>query len=57
MTYALMLWTIVACQAYICASDWRQVATFEGNPGAKILCEEAGKALFDGKKYQCVRTK
>jgi hypothetical protein len=27
--------------------------TFE----SKTLCEEAGKALFDAKKYNCVRTK
>ena len=37
MTYALMIWTIVACGAYSCERDWRQVMTFEGNPGAKII--------------------
>jgi len=53
MTYALMVWTFTACQAYMCVNDWRFVVTFE----SKTLCEEAGKALFDAKKYNCVRTK
>ena len=57
MTYALMLWTIVACDAYSCKTDWRQVMTFEKTSYAKEMCEEAAKALFDGRKYQCVRTK
>jgi hypothetical protein len=53
MTYALMVWTFTACQAHMCVTDWRFVVTFE----SKTLCEEAGKALFDAKKYNCVRTK
>jgi phytoene/squalene synthetase len=57
MTYALMLWTIVACDAYSCRHDWRQVASFEKTTESKALCEEAAKALFDGRKYKCVRTK
>ena len=57
MTYALMVWTIVSCGAYYCERDWRQVMTFDYNRDAKTLCEEAAKAMFDGRKYQCVRTK
>jgi hypothetical protein len=57
MTYALMLWTIIACDAYSCKSDWRQVMEFDYNREAKALCEEAGKALFADRKYQCLRTK
>lgn len=57
MTYALIIWTIVACGSYSCERDWRQVMTFEGNPGAKVLCEEAAQDLFKDRKYKCVRTK
>lgn len=57
MTYALIVWTIIACDAYSCKSDWRQVMEFDYSRDAKHLCEEAGRVLFDGRKYQCVRTK
>lgn len=57
MTYALMVWVTVTCAAYTCSSDWRQVMNFEGNPGAKVLCEEAAQDLFKDRKYKCVRTK
>lgn len=57
MSYALIVWTIVACGAYDCRSDWRKVLEFDYNPNAKTLCEEAGKALFSDRKYQCIRTK
>jgi hypothetical protein len=57
MTYVLMVWTVVSCQAYSCYSDWRQVMVFDGTPYAKILCEEAGKAMLADRKYQCIKTK
>ena len=57
MTYALIVWTIVACGAYDCRSDWRKVLEFDYNLNAKTLCEEAGKSLFVDRKYQCIRTK
>jgi hypothetical protein len=62
MTYVLMVWTVVSCQAYSCYSDWRQVLTFDyrtfdANSSSKILCEEAGKAMFADRKYQCIKTK
>ena len=57
MTYVLMIWTVVACQAYSCTQDWREVMVFDYSRGAKTLCEETGKDLFDGRKYKCVQTK
>ena len=56
MTYALMIWTIVACGAYECKADWRQVIEFDSLQ-AKVLCEEAGKELFADRKYKCIKTK
>ena len=57
MTYALMIWTIVACDAYSCKLDWRQVLEFDYSRDAKVLCEEAGKELFADRKYKCIKTK
>jgi len=57
MTYVLMVWTVVSCQAYSCYSDWRQVVVFDATSNAKTLCEEAGKAMFADRKYQCIKTK
>ena len=56
MTYVLMVWTIVACAAYQCKEDWRQVIEFDSLQ-AKVLCEDAGKTLFADRKYLCVKTK
>lgn len=57
MTYALMIWTIVACGSYSCERDWRQVMTFERTDASKELCEQAAQDLFKDRRYKCVRTK
>jgi len=57
MTYVLMVWMTVACGAYECRSDWRQVMEFDYSREAKTLCEGAGKELFAERKYKCIRTK
>ena len=57
MTYVLVVWMTVACGAYECRSDWRQVMEFDYSREAKTLCEGAGKELFAERKYKCIRTK
>jgi hypothetical protein len=37
MTYALMIWTIIACDAYSCKSDWREALAFENTSYAKEM--------------------
>ena len=47
---ALMVWTIVACQAYSCANDWRSLGSF----GNEALCVKAAQELNLKDRYRCV---
>jgi len=50
MTYALMIWTFVACQAHVCVSDWRQLGVFD----SEGLCKTAAKEMNLQDRYRCV---